>query len=221
MNEPTEAQPLLPSATSLSILLILFFCIAIGTVLSVLFDRAEGERVVESASVAHGPAEYAKILDEDFTQGLDPDRSDVAFQVPPPPFTPGAFPCSECHADLPPDPKVRVLESAHTEIVLRHGGEDRWCLDCHDLTDRDHLRLANGTLVPFAESYRLCGQCHGDKYRDWRSGIHGKRTGYWNGPKRYLLCAHCHNPHSPHFQALVPLAPPVRPEFQRASAAGH
>jgi len=29
---------------------------------------------------------------------------------------------------------------------------------------------------PVHESYRLCGQCHGTQYRDWRSGIHGKRT---------------------------------------------
>ena len=55
------------------------------------------------------------------------------------------------------------------------------------------LRLANGTLVPFEESYRLCGQCHGDKYRDWRAGVHGRRVGSWNGEKQYLLCVHCHD----------------------------
>jgi|GEM_PF-4292866 len=53
---------------------------------------------------------------------------------------------------------------------------------------------------------------HGDKFRDWKVGIHGKRTGYWNGEKQYLLCAHCHNPHSPSFKAMKPMPPPVRPE---------
>ena len=43
------------------------------------------------------------------------------------------------------------------------------------------LHLASGERVPFDESYRLCGQCHGEKQRDWRAGVHGRRTGEWNG----------------------------------------
>ena len=92
---------------------------------------------------------------------------------------------------------------------------DRWCFDCHEAEDRDQLRLINGTMVPFTESYRLCGQCHGTIYRDWRSGIHGRRTGNWDGPKTYLLCAHCHNPHHPKFEPMKPLPPPVRPGYLR------
>ena len=86
------------------------------------------------------------------------------------------------------------------------------CLDCHDAQNRDRLHLASGEPVAFTASYLLCGQCHGDKLRDWRIGIHGKRTGSWNGPKKYLLCVHCHNPHSPHFAPLKPMPPPTRPE---------
>jgi hypothetical protein len=56
--------------------------------------------------------------------------------------------------------------------------------------------------VPFTESYRLCGQCHGDKFRDWRGGIHGKRVGMWDGAKTYFLCVNCHNPHSPRFKGV-------------------
>jgi hypothetical protein len=56
--------------------------------------------------------------------------------------------------------------------------------------------------VPFTESYRLCGQCHGDKFRDWRAGIHGRRVGDWDGTKTYLLCVSCHNPHSPSFKGV-------------------
>lgn len=135
-------------------------------------------------------------------------------QVPPPPFSEGVFPCSDCHAqpDLPPNRTRRVLVDAHDDIVLKHDEQHRWCLDCHDPTDRDTLHLASGDRVPFAESYNLCGQCHGEKARDWRAGVHGRRTGDWNGRKEYLLCVHCHDPHAPRFKALAPMPAPLRPE---------
>jgi len=133
------------------------------------------------------------------------------FAVPPPPFTDGIFPCSECHESMPVNMERRELTDEHTNVVLHHGPRERWCFDCHNPTDRDHLRLASGTLVPFTESWRLCGQCHGDKLRDWKVGVHGKRTGEWSGQKRYLLCAHCHDPHSPHFKPLAPRPAPKRP----------
>ena len=134
------------------------------------------------------------------------------FPVPLPPFSDEfIFPCSQCHAGMqPPNVKRRVLTENHTEIVLNHA-EGRWCTDCHNPDNRDKLRLISGELIDFSQSYRLCGQCHGDKFRDWKVGIHGKRTGYWNGEKQYLLCVHCHNPHDPKFKPLKPLAAPVRP----------
>ena len=134
-------------------------------------------------------------------------------EVPPPPFSDGIFPCSECHAqpDLRPNRTRRTLVDAHDDIVLKHDEEARWCLDCHDADNRDRLHLASGELVPFDESYRLCGQCHGEKHRDWRAGVHGRRKGSWNGAKEYLLCVHCHDPHAPRFKALAPMPAPVRP----------
>jgi Cytochrome c7 and related cytochrome c len=134
-------------------------------------------------------------------------------EVPPPPFSEGVFPCSECHneADLPPNRTRRPLSDAHDEIVLKHDEEQRWCLDCHDTDNRDRLRLASGELVQFDESYRVCGQCHGEKYRDWRAGVHGRRIGEWNGSKQYLLCVHCHSPHQPRFKSLAPQPAPHRP----------
>ena len=134
------------------------------------------------------------------------------YPVPPPPFSEDIFPCSECHAEMEPNPERRELVDMHDDIILDHAEGQRWCLDCHNLNDRDTLRLVSGEVIPFTESYRLCGQCHGDKFRDWKVGIHGKRTGYWNGEKQYLLCAHCHNPHSPRFKPLKPMPTPVRPE---------
>ena len=109
----------------------------------------------------------------------------------------------------------RKLEEFHEEIELKHGSRDRWCFDCHNPDDRDTLRLASGKLVPFTESYNLCGQCHGDKLRDWNVGVHGKRTGEWDGKKQYLLCANCHNPHEPAFAPIAPMPPPPRPENLR------
>jgi hypothetical protein len=134
-----------------------------------------------------------------------------AYQVPPPPFSEGIFPCSDCHAHMKPNLQRRELTDFHTDIILHHAEGQRWCLDCHNPQDRDALRLVSGEVISFSESYRLCGQCHGDKYRDWREGIHGKRTGFWNGDKEYLLCAHCHDPHAPAFTPLKPLPPPSRP----------
>jgi hypothetical protein len=133
-------------------------------------------------------------------------------EVPPPPFTPGVFPCSDCHdPSVPVNTTRREMKTAHTDIAFHHDAEHRWCLDCHSVVDRDKLHLASGELIEFTESYKLCGQCHGDKYRDWRAGVHGRRSGDWDGHKSYLLCVHCHNSHSPAFQPLKPEPPPVRP----------
>lgn len=146
-----------------------------------------------------------------FPGNQSPGAEKENIQVPPPPFTEGIFPCSECHNELETNPQRRELE-AHEEIQLKHAEKNRWCLDCHDAKNRDKLHLADGELVDFKESYRLCGQCHGPKLRDWKAGIHGRRTGSWRGQKKYLLCAHCHDPHTPRFKPLKPEPAPVRPE---------
>jgi hypothetical protein len=110
------------------------------------------------------------------------------------------------------NPERREL-TYHQNIQLKnHAEKQRWCLDCHNPDDRDKLRLASGKLISFEESYLLCGQCHGPVFKDWRTGVHGKRTGYWNGDKLYRLCAHCHNPHNPKFRSVKPLPPPKHPE---------
>jgi len=140
------------------------------------------------------------------------DLSPGEIQADPPPFSEGIFPCSQCH-EGPGDPTRREL-GVHEDIqqAFDHDSQNRWCLDCHDNENRDVLRLASGAHVPFTESYRLCGQCHGDKYRDWRAGIHGKRVGEWDGQRTYLLCVHCHNPHSPAFKPVKPEPRPLRPD---------
>ena len=133
-------------------------------------------------------------------------------QAKPPPFSEGIFPCTQCHSGA--GDRTRRALGFHDEIqgVFDHDAEHRWCLDCHDNANRDVLHLSNGDTLPFTESYRLCGQCHGDKYRDWRVGVHGKRVGMWNGKKTYYLCVNCHNPHTPRFKPLKPEPAPVRPQ---------
>jgi len=132
-------------------------------------------------------------------------------QVPPPPLTEGIFPCSECHAEMETNPEPRELVDFHDDIEFTHDEKNRWCLDCHDADNRDMLHSAGGEPIDFKESYKLCGQCHGPKLRDWRAGIHGRRTGNWNGQKQYLLCAHCHDPHSPKYKSMKPEPPPKKP----------
>ncbi len=136
-------------------------------------------------------------------------------ELPPPPLTDGVFPCNDCHEGREPDTSRR--EIAEHDFKFEHDAEHRWCFDCHDIENYDKLKLASGEAIDFAESFKLCGQCHGDKYRDWRAGVHGRRTGEWSsgGHKTYLLCVHCHNPHSPRFKPIKPLPPPVRPERLR------
>jgi hypothetical protein len=55
-----------------------------------------------------------------------------------------------------------------------------------------------GDPISFDQPQLLCGKCHGDKLRDWRDGIHGKRIGEFvsDGKKRWFTCTECHNPHN-------------------------
>ncbi|MHC4938082.1 MAG: hypothetical protein ACYTHK_03845 [Planctomycetota bacterium] len=112
--------------------------------------------------------------------------------------------CETCHS--------RITAPQHAAIELHHAEEQRDCYGCHNPADRDRLRLANGRTLRFESSYLLCGQCHGPKLRDWRDGLHGKRTGEWGGKRKYLLCVHCHNPHEPRIQPMPALPRPPRPE---------
>jgi hypothetical protein len=164
--------------------------------------------MIAAAAAAHS---VAGVEPQAPSPRVAPQPSDERVEVPPPPFTDGVFPCSGCHADIPVNRARRELTDMHADIVLRHDEQHRWCLDCHDAANRDVLHLASGEPIAFEESYLLCGQCHGEKLRDWRVGVHGRRTGQWNGRKSYLLCAHCHNPHAPAFQRVAPMPAPRRP----------
>lgn len=147
------------------------------------------------------------------------------FPVPFDPLPKTITPCRACHG---PEKDFKInwtreeILRVHTGIRLNHGGTRVWCLDCHSPEERNHLLpLSDGKLIPFEHSYELCGKCHGTKYRDWRHGIHGKRTGYWNGKKTYMLCTQCHNPHSPRFRPIEPMPPPKKPRSPEGTSAKH
>lgn len=213
---------LLPGSASLAVLLIAFLALTLLTLLSIMRGGVGHVASDAGGTRAYSPVDFPEI---DFDRQL-PTEVEAAgssdpegmFRVRQPLAYEDYFPCTDCHADLEVNVERRELDEMHDDILLDHGPKERWCFDCHNPDDRDQLRLASGELIDFDESYRLCGQCHGTIFRDWREGIHGRREGYWNGAKSYLLCAHCHNPHAPRFQAITPLPPPVRPQFLRVAA---
>ena len=103
---------------------------------------------------------------------------------------------------------------------LQHGRGRVWCLDCHHTTKRNMLVDHYGDPISIDQSQLLCGKCHGDKLRDWRDGIHGKRIGDFTstGKKRWFTCTECHNPHNVQdgarnrgFIQLQPETPPQLP----------
>jgi hypothetical protein len=218
--DPVGPDPdkLLPGSSSLAVLLVVFLTVSFLVLFSIV--RGGVGHVTEGGGGerAFGPADVSGVeFDIDLLPGIEKATAGPGeghYLVPPPPWSEsGYFPCTECHAEMEVNTEPRVLEEMHDDIVLNHGPSDRWCLDCHNPGDRDVLRLVNGKLITFDESYLLCGQCHGTIFRDWRQGIHGRRQGYWNGGKSYLLCAHCHDPHAPAFHTIAPLPPPVRPQY--------
>ncbi len=116
---------------------------------------------------------------------------------PPPSPSDATFPCSDCHdPDIPVNHRVREMKAAHAEIEFQHGKAKLWCLDCHDALDRDQLKAA-GRLVPFDTGYRVCGQCHAGKFREWVAGEHGERVDTPDGTGAMLQCVHCHDSHHP------------------------
>lgn len=128
------------------------------------------------------------------------------------PQTPGLtlYPCSACHAALPPNPEPRALGAPHV-ASLPHGKGRFWCLDCHETRDRDLLRTLRGQQVSFDESHLVCGQCHFRQQKDWYFGAHGKRVANWRGDREIFGCAHCHDPHDP---ALKPRAAGPPPKIR-------
>jgi hypothetical protein len=121
--------------------------------------------------------------------------------------------CSTCHATTTPNPEIRrgdQLQSFHQGLHYQHG--DLSCLSCHNPGNYDVLRLADGQSLAFRDSRQLCSQCHGTQARDFENGAHGGMTGYWDiarGPRHRNTCIDCHDPHTPKYQPMMPVFPPI------------
>ncbi|MBL9135584.1 MAG: hypothetical protein JNK85_06930 [Verrucomicrobiales bacterium] len=120
--------------------------------------------------------------------------------------------CSSCHATTRPRIETRgaaELDEFHQGLTYRHG--DLTCLSCHDATNYDRLRRADGGGISFADVMELCGQCHGPQSRDYRNGSHGGMTGHWDltrGPRERNNCVDCHDPHAPQYPLVMPVFAP-------------
>jgi hypothetical protein len=110
-----------------------------------------------------------------------------------PAFNPPTLP-----KDKRPKPNPTMEAMVPDLANLQHGRGRIWCMDCHHNTKRNMLVDHFGDPVSFDQPQLLCGKCHGDKLRDWRDGIHGKRIGEFasTGKKRWFTCTECHNPHN-------------------------
>ncbi|HRC60128.1 MAG TPA: hypothetical protein PLD53_04140 [Candidatus Propionivibrio aalborgensis] len=140
-----------------------------------------------------------------------------------PQFTPPKLPKDKRPAPIP-TMAAMVPDLANFE----HGRGRIWCMDCHHTTQRNKLVDHFGDPISFDQPQLLCGKCHGDKLRDWRDGIHGKRIGEFvsTGKKRWFTCTECHNPHNVQDGArnrgFVKLQPEPPPQLSRGMKdAGH
>jgi hypothetical protein len=129
------------------------------------------------------------------------------------------YDCYGCH-DKGKPPPIRydaagkiVVPKEHANIVMGHGSHDRnnLCFNCHNEQNLETLQVRDGRIVKFDNIPPLCGSCHGPTLRDWEAGAHGRTSGYWDrsqGPIQRLVCANCHNPHSPRIPTREPAPAP-------------
>ncbi len=120
--------------------------------------------------------------------------------------------CSTCHATTKPVVETHSpaeLDQFHQGLKYQHG--NLTCLSCHNSTNYDTLRLADGRSVEFRDVMTLCSQCHGPQRRDYDHGSHGGMNGFWDltkGPRVRNNCVNCHDAHSPKLPQVLPVLPP-------------
>lgn len=120
-------------------------------------------------------------------------------------------PCTRCHpvtlgADGKPTKPLPNGFKKHEITLEVHdalGKGDQACLACHEPPTRDPGKLIapDGTLVDVTgDVSQVCRRCHFEKYREWRTGVHGKKA-----PK--CTAAGCHDPHTPSWIYVAALPP--------------
>jgi formate-dependent nitrite reductase cytochrome c552 subunit len=115
--------------------------------------------------------------------------------------------CSTCHSIRPPNLENRsssTLDEFHQGFEFTHG--QLACYSCHNPSNSDSLRLADGSEVAYTEVLTLCSQCHSKQAESFAHGAHGGMNGHWDlsrGPQTKNNCIDCHDPHSPKYPQMV------------------
>ncbi|MCO4762972.1 MAG: hypothetical protein KC502_15760 [Myxococcales bacterium] len=138
-------------------------------------------------------------------------------------------PCQQCHdkvsrtqdAGGKPSHPPLPLTNKHEGLQFDHYDGIGNCYRCHSAKNMDHLELMTGVTVTLDESHRVCGQCHGEKMRDWRYGAHGKSIGSWAKTRYRMTCVDCHQPHSPAIKPVVAMPAPPFPKGGIPKTGGH
>ncbi len=115
--------------------------------------------------------------------------------------------CSTCHSVRPPNLENRLstaLDEFHQGLEFSHG--ELACYACHNPSNADTLRLADGSAVEYAEVLTLCTQCHSKQAESFAHGAHGGMNGFWDlsrGPQSKNNCIDCHDPHAPTYPQMT------------------
>jgi hypothetical protein len=116
--------------------------------------------------------------------------------------------CASCHANRTSNVTTSAgtdLNEFHQSLHFLHGSLK--CVSCHQPTDYNSLRLADGRSLAFSEVQSLCAQCHTPQAQDYEHGAHGGMNGHWDltrGGRQRKGCIDCHDPHAPAFPSMVP-----------------
>ncbi len=206
-----------PSRRALHVTLSLGFCVAAGLMSRVWAGAGSGitpspptARIVPAnlPVVARPPAQQPAVgLPTDTHLDKTPPRATKGLDLVKSGWT---YNCMECHKLFPARWHYDDRPfNEHKDLKLDHGN-NRFCLNCHHPTNRNAFVDYDGAEIAQADVVTLCAKCHGTIYRDWQAGAHGRENGFWNaslGDKTKLRCIQCHDPHSPKFKAMKPLAP--------------
>ncbi|MCA9125770.1 MAG: hypothetical protein KDB22_01750 [Planctomycetales bacterium] len=140
--------------------------------------------------------------------------------------------CSTCHSVREPNLENRnaaSLDEFHQGMTFNHGNIT--CYACHNPTEPDALRLADGSSLLYENVMSLCSQCHSKQAESFAHGAHGGMNGFWDlshGPQVKNNCIDCHDPHEPKYpQMVVGFKPkdrfnePTIREHEQEGTAGH
>ena len=123
--------------------------------------------------------------------------------------------CNLCHLKKKLEfiPSKHKPNREHNDYPLRHSKSEMSCNSCHDINNFNFLKSSKELSASFENSSPVCQRCHSEVFRDWRQGIHGKRSGEWMGKKIQNQCIDCHDPHSVKYKSVKARSAPVRPAF--------